>query len=87
MLSKNTMKKIIPMVLALIITLAASAIAYHSITAAEESRCRNILSDSAETVSKEIKLRFEDNVNILQRMSESIYAQQHTDNNNDRHCF
>ncbi len=80
MLSKNTMKKIIPMVLALIITLAASAIAYHSITAAEESRCRNILSDSAETVSKEIKLRFEDNVNILKLVSDVILHEDNLEN-------
>ena len=80
MLSKNTIKKIIPMVLALIITLAASAIAYHSITAAEESRCRNILSDSAKTVSKEIKLRFEDNVNILKLVSDVILHEDNLEN-------
>lgn len=62
---KTNLKRMIPVFLVLGITLIMSFLLYNKVTEREEDRCWELLSDSSQSVIKEIRMKFEDNITIL----------------------
>lgn len=62
---KNNLKRMIPVFLVFGITLVMSFLLYHKVTRREENRCWELLSDSSQSVIREIRMKFEDNITIL----------------------
>ena len=70
---KNSMTvTVIVLVLILAATRVISEAAFSNIGGIEEEECKEVLKDSANAVKKEIVVRFEDNINILEILSNTI---------------
>ena len=64
---KNKFSQVIvlSMVIVTIITAFVSIGAYYNLLHKEYDKCNQILIDSSESMSQEIRIRFEDNINLL----------------------
>ncbi len=63
--AKNFIKRILPPVIIIMITVIMSLISYTEILKIEEEKCWNVLQDTASAINNEISVRFKDNITIL----------------------
>ena len=69
---KNKFKNILPVIIVTVITAFVSIGAYYKLLHKEYDKCSRILADSADSMSKEIRIRFEDNINLLRILANRI---------------
>lgn len=62
---KSNFKRMLPVILIILITLVMSVFLYRNVMEREEERCWQLLEDSAKNVTKEIQMKFEDNIKVL----------------------
>ena len=69
---KNKFKSLLPIIIVTIITAFVSIGAYYNILHKEYDKYNQILIDSSESMSQEIWIRFEDNINLLNILAKRI---------------
>ena len=69
---KNKFKSLLPIIIVTIITAFVSIGAYYNLLHKEYDKCNQILIDSSESMSQEIRIRFEDNINLLNILAKRI---------------
>lgn len=69
---KIRFKKMLPVIMIIVITILVSCVAYCKVIEKEKARCWGLLSDSAESVNKEIQIRIEDNISILRLVANAM---------------
>ena len=62
---KNKFKSLLPIIIVTIINAFVSIDAYYNLLHKEYDKCNQILIDSSESMSQEIRIPFEDNINLL----------------------
>jgi hypothetical protein len=68
----NFMKRMIPPVLIIVITVVMSMTVYNDMLKREEEKCWNVLENTAATINNEIIVRFKDNITILKLASNAM---------------
>ncbi|MGX8679568.1 MAG: hypothetical protein ACQGQO_10750 [Sphaerochaetaceae bacterium] len=68
----NFMKRMIPPVLIIVITVVMSMTLYNDMLKREEEKCWNVLENTAATINNEIIVRFKDNITILKLASNAM---------------
>ena len=69
---KNKFKSLLPIIIVTIITVFVSICAYYNLLHKEYDKCNQILIGSSESMSQEIRIRFEDNINLLNILAKRI---------------
>ena len=72
---KNKFKSLLPIIIVTIITAFVSIGAYYNLLHKEYDKCNQILIDSSESMSQEIRIRFEDNINLLNILAKRIHRE------------
>ena len=62
---KNKFKSLLPIIIVTIITAFVLIGAYYNLLHKEYDKCNQILIDSSESMSQEIRIRFEDNLELM----------------------
>lgn len=62
---KQSLKKMFPMLIVIAVTITMSLVLYQGVMERETDRCWQVLSDSAESLNREICVKLEDNISIL----------------------
>ena len=74
---KNKLKRLLPIILITLVTVIASISAYYDLLRNEYDTCNQILVDSADSIGKEVRIRFEDNVNLLRMAARRLANEGH----------
>ena len=67
---KNKFKSLLPIIIVTIIIVSIGA--YYNLLHKEYDKCNQILIDSSESMSQEIRIRFEDNISLLNILAKRI---------------
>ena len=62
---KNKFNSLLPIIIVTIITAFVSIGAYYNLLHKENDKCNQILIDSSESMIQEIRIRFEDNLELM----------------------
>jgi len=68
----NFIKRMIPPILIIVITVVMSLTAYNDMLKREEEKCWNVLENTADTINNEVIVRFKDNITILKLASNAM---------------
>ena len=72
---KQNLKRLLPVSIVIGITVIVSLLLYYKVMDREETRCWQLLGDSAQTITNEIQMKFQDNITTLGLAANTMIAE------------